>query len=129
MMAVLLMAALIFFGYLKCIHLYHERQALRNLRLIEVAMEKYKQTHGNYPKYGEMWRTTQDVNAKLGISIKDDIFNYLCYGWTGWTSFCCETKSPLYSWRLHFHEGISIHCMGNDCPSCSASHDPKGGCY
>ncbi|MGE0268710.1 MAG: hypothetical protein AB7S78_09695 [Candidatus Omnitrophota bacterium] len=127
-LVMLIMVAVIFFGYLRTIQFYHERRVVRNLRLIELAMEKYKQKNGSYPKYGEIWRTTEEVNTKLGLSIKDDVFGYQCFGWFDWTSFRCETKSPLYDWSLHFHEGVAAHCLDNSCPSCTPSHDSKGGC-
>lgn len=124
----LVMVAVVLFGYLKIVQYYHERRVVKNLRLIETAMEKYKQINGGYPKYGEIWRSTDEINTKLGLLIKDDIFNYQCFGWFDWTSFRCETNSPLYGWSLHFHEGVSAHCLDNTCPSCTPSHDPGGGC-
>lgn len=127
MVVILMMAGVIFFGYRMIMAYYYERRVVKNMRLMQAAMEKYKQAHG-YPSYGEMWRNTQAVNAKLGLAIEDNIFNYKCYGWTGWTSFVCDAESPVYQWHFHFHEGVAVHCFANDCPSCSPAHDPQGGC-
>ncbi|MBZ0165836.1 MAG: hypothetical protein K8I00_03445 [Candidatus Omnitrophica bacterium] len=128
---VTLVAGLIIYGYAQGIVYFHEWRAVNNLRKIERAMQAYKDKHGHYVKLGEIWRTTGDVNNRLNLNIRDDIFNYQCFGWQGWTPWRCNAKSPLYDWWLHIHEKVDAHCAstgGHTCPGCLYTHDPNA-CY